>query len=168
MNWQTFKNLLTENRDLKLQFLHSDNLPVRGGYHITEIKQNQITSVDCGGTLNAWTEIVVQVVEPGLATGEEPMAVLKAMKIVHVVENQLPLPGKAEVKIEFGNADTPVQQMPVSGIETDNENLWVSLVPDQTQCKAAGEGQKCGLPKGELAGVAEKETACCTPGGGCC
>ena len=165
MNWQSFKNQLVENPNLHLQFQYADGQMVKGGYHITEIKQAQITSVDCGGKMNAWTEIVVQVVETSGPETEAAMEVSKAMKIIHVVENQLALPGKAEVKIEFGNEQVPVQQMPLSSVEALENDLMVNMVPDATQCKAVGQGQSFGEPQKALVGT---ESGCCTPGGSCC
>jgi len=64
INWQTFKAQLQANPDLTLQFQYAEDKWVDAAYHITEIKQAPITSVDCGGVMNAWTEIIVQLWEP--------------------------------------------------------------------------------------------------------
>jgi len=64
INWKTFKDTLIQHPDLDLQFQYKANKWVNASYHITEIKQAPITSVDCGGVMNAWTEIIIQLWEP--------------------------------------------------------------------------------------------------------
>ncbi len=53
LKWSTFKQQLQENLGLMLQFQYAENKLVDASYHITEIKQAAITSVDCGGVINA-------------------------------------------------------------------------------------------------------------------
>ena len=64
INWKTFKETLEKHPDLILQFQYAENKWVDASYHITEIKQAPIVSVDCGGVMNSWTEIIVQLWEP--------------------------------------------------------------------------------------------------------
>lgn len=59
MTWESFKNQLLQNPELDLQFQYAENKWVDAGYHITEIKQAPIVSVDCGGVMNRWTEVIV-------------------------------------------------------------------------------------------------------------
>jgi len=67
INWSMFKELLLISRSLDVQFQCGGNKLINTSYHITEIKQVPITSVDCGGVMNAWTEIIVQLWEPELS-----------------------------------------------------------------------------------------------------
>lgn len=172
MNWQTFKNTLLENKEAPLQFEYAPQSFVNAAYHITEIKQAQITSVDCGGKMNAWTEVVVQLWVPADGDQALPMSAAKAMKIVDIVEKSLPLHPQAPVKIEYGNPAFPTQQMPIESILTESGELRVSLVGDTTQCKANERGGECGpkaKPKIQLVSIGESvEGESCTPGGGCC
>jgi hypothetical protein len=171
MTWQAFKQMLTNNPDLHLQFQYADNQWVNAAYHITEIKQTLITSVDCGGVMNAWTEIIVQLYEPQNQQQLRAMQANKALKIIDVVEKALSLNPNGIVKIEFGNARFDTRQLLPNGITTDGENLVVDLHPDTVQCKAIDRGGNCGEPaqkaKVELKNLAVAES-CCTPGGGCC
>jgi len=64
LKWSSFKQQLQANPELILQFQYAENKRVDAAYHITKIKQAPITSVDCGGVMNAWTEIIVQLWEP--------------------------------------------------------------------------------------------------------
>ena len=53
INWKTFKETLEKHPDLILQFQYAENKWVDASYHITEIKQAPIVSVDCGGVMKA-------------------------------------------------------------------------------------------------------------------
>jgi len=173
MNWQSLKNSLAEYPEAPLQFEYQPQRFVAPSYHITEIKQAQITSVDCGGKMNAWTEVVVQLWVPeGKAEGE-PMSAGKAMKIIDLVEKSLSIHPEAPVKIEYGAADFATQQMPVEAISQDAGELRIVLLGDKTQCKAIDRGGVCGTetkPKIQLAtiGASAESGACCTPESGCC
>ena len=170
INWKTFKETLLQNPDLDLQFQYAVDKWVDASYHITEIKQAPITSVDCGGVKNEWTEVIVQLWEPENQQQLRAMKVGKALSIIDIVEKVLPLDGDAIVKIEFGNSEFDTRQMLPNGVTVDGENLLVDLRPDAVQCKAIDRGGSCGKPskqKIELKNLAVAES-CCTPGSGCC
>ena len=182
INWQTFKAQLQANPDLTLQFQYAEDKWVDAAYHITEIKQAPITSVDCGGVMNAWTEIIVQLWEPNNAQQERAMNVSKALSIVELVERTLPLNPNGIVKIEFGNERFDTRQMLPQQIVVDGENLVVDLRPDSVQCKAIERGGSCGTnekdeacctpaaekPKIQLGNLTIADGPSCTPGSGCC
>jgi uncharacterized protein DUF6428 len=180
LNWGAFKDMLLQNPALDLQFQYAENKWVDASYHITEIKQAPITSVDCGGVMNQWTEVIVQLWEPGEKQQERAMKVRKALSIIEVVEKKLSLDPAAAVKIEFGNSQFDTRQMYPGGLLAEGENLIVNLIPDFTQCKAISRGGSCGTndkgeeccapaekPKVELKNLAVTNE-CCTPGSGCC
>ncbi len=182
INWQTFKAQLLAKPELTLQFQYAENQWVDAAYHITEIKQAPITSVDCGGVMNAWTEIIVQLWEPQGDGQERAMKVGKAISIINLVEKTLPLNPNGTVKIEFGNSAFDTRQMLPKQLIIEGDNLIVDLRPDAVQCKAIERGGSCGTndkgeecctpavevkPKIQLKNLVT-EAACCTPGSGCC
>jgi hypothetical protein len=186
MNWQAFKNTLLENADKVLQFQYAEGQFVDASYHITEIKQAPIVSVDCGGVMNSWTEIVVQLWEPSVSETDRAMKVSKALSIVSVVEKLLPLNPLGVVKIEFGNSKFDTRQMYPSEFFSEGDSFTVKLVADFTQCKAITRGGSCGTtPSGEeccapvvntiapvkktvVLDLVGAKNQSCTPGGGCC
>ena len=170
MTWQTFKDQLKQYPDQTLQFQYAADKWVDASYHITEIKQAPVTSVDCGGKMNAWTEVIVQLWEPEAQQTDRAMPVHKVLKIVNLVEASLDLHPNAVVKIEFGNSRFDTRQMYPGDITANGENLVVNLQPDATQCKAADRGQTCGTPKAKTLEipVSMESGQSCTPGGGCC
>lgn len=180
MSWLAFKTELARNEELNLQFQYAEDEWVKPSYHITEIKQAPITSVDCGGKLNTWTEIIVQLWEPEEKQQERAMKSSKALSIVELVERVITLDPSAEVKVEFGNSRFDTRQMFPSEFISDGENLIVNLKSDVVQCKALGRNQNCGSPDSEEAccspsqekpdnNVKDLATAgACTPGSSCC
>lgn len=183
INWKTFKDTLLQHPDLDLQFQYAEGKLVDTAYHITEIKQAPITSVDCGGVMNAWTEIIVQLWVPENAEQQErSMKVGKALSIVDIVEKMLTLNPNGMVKIEFGSSEFDTRQMFPNEMIVDGNALTVDLRPDAVQCKAIGRGGCCGTndkgeeccapvaekPKVQLINLAAPAEACCTPGSGCC
>jgi hypothetical protein len=181
MSWSAFKAELIRNQGLDLQFQYAEGEWVKPSYHITEIKQAPITSVDCGGKVNTWTEIIVQLWEPEGKQQARAMKTSKALSIIEVVEKALELDLSAEVKVEFGNSKFDTRQMFPSEIITEGENLVVNLKADIVQCKALGRNQTCGSPDTEEACCSPKaeekpevqlknlaSSSCCTPASGCC
>lgn len=183
MNWQAFKGTLLQNPDKFLQFQYAEGEFVDASFHITEIKQAPIVSVDCGGKMNTWTEIIMQLWEPSEKETDRSMKVGKALSIINVVEKSLPLNPLATVKIEFGNSKFDTRQMYPGELIADADTFTVNLTPDYTQCKAITRGQSCGVtPAGESCctpstvnksampalELVEADAACCAPGSGCC
>ncbi|WP_158798653.1 DUF6428 family protein [Pedobacter sp. L105] len=179
INWKTFKETLEQHPDLTLQFQYAENKWVGASYHITEIKQAPIVSVDCGGVMNSWTEIIMQLWEPTDEDQERAMNVSKALSIVKLVEKSLPLNPLGTVKIEFGNSQFDTRQMFPNDFIISEGNLVIDLRPDAVQCKAMERGGSCGTtatgeeccapekPKVELKNLAVAGESC-TPGSGCC
>ncbi|HVW98135.1 MAG TPA: DUF6428 family protein [Mucilaginibacter sp.] len=176
LSWNAFKQALLQNPELDLNFQYAADKRVNASYHITEIKQAPITSVDCGGVMNKWTEVIVQLWEPDNATQQRAMKVAKALSIIGVVEKMLPLDADAVVKIEFGNSGFDTRQMFPNDIRTDGDSLLIDLRPDTVQCKANDRGQTCGPNTSDRSTSGKSKivlsnlaaTGCCTPGSGCC
>ena len=179
MNWQAFKSTLEQNSDLFLQFQYEAGKFVDPSFHITEIKQAPIVSVDCGGVINSWTEVILQLWEPPVEEADRSMQVSKALTIVNLVEKSLPLNPNAVVKIEFGNSRFDTRQMYPGELLAEGDSFIVKLVPDFTQCKALSRGQACGTtaadasccgpaPEKEELELVAADGAACKPGSGCC
>jgi hypothetical protein len=182
INWKIFKEKLLLHTDLDLQFQYAEGKVVDAAYHITEIKQAPITSVDCGGVMNTWTEIIVQLWVPENGDQARSMKVSKALSIVNIVEKMMPLDPNGTVKIEFSNSEFDTRQMFLNEINASGDCLIIDLRPDAVQCKAQTRGGSCGTNEGEdccapahsekpkiqLVNLAAPASACCTPDGGCC
>ncbi len=167
MKWSEFKSQLSQFPSHHLQFEIAKDTFVHPSFHITEIKQANITSVDCGGKKNEWTEIIVQLWEPEALENNRSMQVTKALSIIDLVEKSVALDYNAAVKIEFGNAVFETKQMLPQEFEIKNDELILKLQTDATQCKAIDRGESCGTPKPKLKITNTSENVC-TPDSGCC
>lgn len=143
-NWTTFNNSLTNNQNLNLRFQYSGDTFVSSDYHITEFKLASIQSVDCGGNLDSWNEMILQVLEPTETSLKESMEVKKLVSIIGKITDKIPIPEDAVVKIEFGNSKYAMRQLFVSSLSLTDESIIVLLEEGAPECKASST---CGLPK---------------------
>lgn len=182
MTWKEFRTALVANPMLDLQFQYAEDKWVSPSYHITELKYAPITSVDCGGVVNKWTEIIIQLWEPENQQQLKSMKVRKAISIIELVEKSLNIEADAVVKVEFGNHEYDTRQLLPKAFIKDEENFIIDLRPDVTQCKAIERGGSCGTtpageecctpsaekPKIQLKNLVTQEGNSCEPGSGCC
>ncbi len=179
ITWSQFKAQLEAHADKHLNFEYAANTRVDASYHITEIKQAVITSVDCGGLKNEWTDVIVQLWEPGQKQQDKPMKVAKALSIIALVERSLEINAEAIVKLEYGNNEYDARQLLPLSITAVDDELVVRLHADSVQCKANDRGQICGSPSAN--GADTRATKAhrplvqlttvgnqCEPGSGCC
>lgn len=157
MKTSKFLKALADNPNMPLYFEYQDGKYTRPDYHITEVKNVSYDTVDCGGVRNQWTETIVQLWEDSMPDLNHSVDTTKALKIFDVVEKARPTFKDVEVKFEYGNAGFHTTVMQVDSIEV-TDKVVVKLLTENTTCKA----------KDRALTVAERDAACCTPGGGCC
>lgn len=125
-------------------------------FHLTEVGRMDKSFVDCGGTFRQETWVSLQ-----LHVAKDYDHRLKAEKFLAILteaEQNLNLIGAHNIKVEVQGSFTK------EDYELIQTSAGFELVGTQTACLAP---DACGIPEGELL-AAEKATAGCTPGGGCC
>ncbi len=161
MKTNEFLNLLKENTAKTLLFEYKPNNFVRANYHITEIKNITIDSVDCGAKTDFWKETIIQLWEdPTEIDGEGTMTAFKALAILNKVDAIKPIDREVEVKFEYSNTNFHMAQLFVNDFEVSQDRIIIKLGIEQTDCKAK---DTCGAP----ATVAESQNSC-APESGCC
>ena len=162
MKTQTFLNTLKNNLNKELLFEYTPDTFVNANYHITEIKNTTIDSVDCGGKTNFWQETIVQLWENPLEVGKRTfMTVSKAIEIFDRVNSIKPLLLNTEIKIEYSNRSFHTANLVVHTIVENDKSIIIKLHADSTQCKAS---DVCCVPEKE-----EKSSDCCIPSdSNCC
>jgi len=144
-----------------LEFWLDGQLLVGPGYHVTEVKAVTIEAMDCGGKAATWRETVIQLMDGNAEEAEAGfMTNRKFLAIYDRVTKKIPVRGEAEVRFEYGNAQSPALQYHVSHLDAQADRVIVHLKTPGVQCKA---GDACGVPS-EASGVDEG----CAPGSGCC
>mgnify|MGYP001824146398 FL=1 len=162
MKTNEFLTLLKENTDKSLLFEYKKGHFVGANYHITEIKNITIDSVDCGAGTDFWKETIIQLWEsPDEHEREEYLSAHKALSILNKVDQIKPMEQNVEVKFEYSNPEFHTAQLFVNDFTIEQNKLIVKLAIEKTDCKAR---ETCGV----AAAVETIEEACCTPGGGCC
>ena len=156
MNTQELLILLEEHPDKSLLFEYTRGSYVGANYHITEVKNTTIDSVDCGSGTDFWKETVIQLWESPAEIGKRDfMTVRKALAILRKVDQMKPMDRAAELKFEYSNSSFHTAQLFVTGYQISDNQLIFNLSVDPTDCKA------------KTVAVAEEE-ACCAPESGCC
>ena len=164
MQTQEFLSLLQEHSNKSLLFEYAAGKTIGANYHITEVKNVTIDSVDCGAGTDFWKETVIQLWEsPKELDKTEYMLAYKALGILNKVDKMKPMERNVELKFEYSNSSFHTAQLFVNEYLIEGENLILKLGVEKTDCKAKEE---CGVPVGVNA--VENEEACCSPEGGCC
>ena len=158
MKVSEFIKVLEENKNKELLFAYTQDKLVGANYHLTEVKNVQFDTTDCGGKTNFWEETHFQLWENPTELGKRTYMITdKILSILKRVDAIKPLKSGTDVKFEYGNEDFTTAVMPINDIEFRESSVLVSLFAETTQCKA---NDVCGISKG--AAVAQKEvTPCC-------
>lgn len=162
MKTNEFLSLLKEHPNKSLLFEYKNGHLAGANYHITEIKNITIDSVDCGAKTDFWKETIIQLWEsPTEKDKREYMSAHKALGILNKVDSIKPMEKEVEVKFEYSNSDFHTAQLFVNEFEIIGDQLIMKLGVEQTDCKAKDE---CGVP----VEIGAQEDNSCAPGGGCC
>jgi hypothetical protein len=162
MKTNEFLSLLNENTNKSLVFEYAPGQLIGANYHITEVKNISIDSVDCGTGTDFWKETIIQLWESPKEIGKRDyMTSQKALDILNKVDQIKPMEKKVEVKFEYSNSVFHTAQLYVLSHKTTDQQLLIRLGVEKTDCKAK---ETCGVP--EMAETVSQ--AACAPGSGCC
>lgn len=162
MRTNEFLELLGNHKDKSLLFEYKPGAFVGANYHITEIKNTTIDSVDCGAGVDFWKETIIQLWEsPTELDKTEFMSAYKALGILNKVDSIKPMVKDAEVRFEYSNANFHTAQLFVDDFSWNDNKLIFRLAAKKTDCKAK---ETCGIPIEVEASTQNS----CAPGSGCC
>ena len=109
---------------------------IGGDLHLTEIKNVQVQSTDCGGNTHSYNETIVQLWQNERSKKEAHWHTQKIKDIVDVVERNMELDEETEFYLEFGNSTYRTSVHNVKWVEQDDA-VTIQLLPTYTQCKPA-------------------------------
>lgn len=157
MQTRQFLDLLAEHSEKELIFEYSLGNFVPVSYHITEVKNVHIESVDCGGRPAEYDQTVIQLWVNEGEVKEQGMTAEKALKIIHIVDKVKPLRRDTDLFFEWGHGDLLTSNYQVKEVKVEGDKLTLQMFVPPTVCK----------PMFELE-MATGDSGACTPGGGCC
>ena len=173
MKTKEFLEVLNAHKDLPVYFEYQPGNFVRTDYHLTEIKNVDFDTVDCGGVQNKWKEVHVQIWENEVPEPNHQLTGSKILSIFEVVNKVRTTLQDVEVFFEYQNQNFHKATLPVAAYEVKNDLLIIRLGEGFTTCKAKDrattEEEKAQACCGSPVEVEVKEEANqCAPGSGCC
>lgn len=157
MKTNEFLELLEQNPEKRLLFEYETGQFVPKAYHITEIKNVNIESVDCGGRPHSEKQTIVQLWHNGFELGNY-MEAKKAKKIFDIVDKVKPLTMDTEIYFEYGNKKIRTSNFKVQKVTNQEDKITFQLFVEPTACK----------PILELNVSQKIKEICCGPGSDCC
>lgn len=155
-------NVLNEHKGKELLFEYTPGHFIGANYHITEVKNVSVDSVDCGAQTDFWKETVIQLWEsPKEVDKTEYMTAYRALGILNKANRIKPLVHDTEVKFEYSNNNFHTAQLFVNDYVYNESKIIFKLATKKTDCKAK---KTCGVEE-TTNGAA---VAQCAPGSGCC
>ena len=155
--------LLNAHKNKELLFEYQPGNFVGANYHITEVKNVTVDSVDCGARTDFWKETVIQLWESPKEKGKtEFMTAFKALGILNKVDRIKPMERNTEVKFEYSNDHFHTAQLFVNDYIYNEQKIILKLAVEKTDCKAKEE---CGVV---VESVTNEAHGSCAPGSGCC
>lgn len=151
MTTASFFELLETHSEKELWFEYSAETFVPKAYHITEVKNVHIESVDCGGRPDAYDQTIVQLWINDGEVAERAMSCQKANKIFKMVDHAKPIKRDTPIFFEWGYGDLRTSVYEVEQVNVVGNRLEVQLFVPPTVCKPALE-----------------VASTCSPSSGCC
>lgn len=158
MKTQELLDLLTAHPDKELLFEYAADEFIPNAYHITEVKNVHIESVDCGGRPDEYYQTIIQLWIGEQETQARAMTAQKAMSILHTVDKMKPMRRDTDLFFEYGYGALRTSNYQVQQVVELADKIILQLYVAPTVCKPIYEL--------ELAGLDSKSA--CAPGSGCC
>ncbi len=148
--------------DLPLVFQTGEGA-VGDGYHVTELKLAQVTSIDCGGRVAAWTEAALQLLDgPGGSAGDSSgggyMKVGKFASILSQSVYRVRGLGDSPLHVEFAHGNAGLRIYDIAVPELRDGVVAIGLQESRAQCKPAVD-HAAKMDAASCCGVAA--TSCC-------
>ncbi len=132
-----FLEILQKNKEKEVLFKYKKEHFIGANYLLTEIKNVDFTTVDCGGKQNSWQETQMQLWEsPREINRRNYLTTDKFLAIFNRVNSIVPIWLKTELKVEFGNENFHTSVMKISSYTISATKIVIQLFIEKTQCKA--------------------------------
>ena len=142
MNLSALGELLeTAPADLPVVYF-TDSSAIGAGYHLTELKAAQVSSIDCGGNVDHFPEVTMQLLDGQCG---RHMNVQKLSRILQHSLKELPELNSSEVKVEYSPNNEGLQVFSLGEPDITDFEVRVPLIQMGAVCKPAlAAGASCG------------------------
>lgn len=135
MKTSEFLSILNENPDLGLEFEIESGKFVKPTFHITEVKNVSIESVDCGGNPDSYKQTIVQLMVNPLEEMRRPWSAQKALDIFDKVHALKPMDEEAEIFFEYGDLEIRTSNFSIEDVLFADGTVRFELFAKPTVCK---------------------------------
>ena len=152
-NAQNLIGELEELSDTTLVF-SVDDAETKPGYHVTEIKQASVSSLDCKRGQETWQEVVIQLLDGwGMPTQKH----MPVAKFLDIVKPSVAGQEDHQLYFEFSPGNKAINKLFVSTIESSDKQTTIHLNALKPECKPmtkklSGLGTGC---------CSSKQQSCC-------
>ena len=112
-------------------------------YHITEVKNVHIESVDCGGRPDTYFQTIIQLWVNPEEFSAQYLSTNKALKIMDTVDQVKPIRLNTEIFFEWGHGGLATSNYTVKSISNEENRVIVQLSVPATVCKPKLEMKGC-------------------------
>lgn len=148
--------LKCQEKDLPLVFATKEG-EIGGGYHVAELKQHTITSIDCGGNIDEWRETHVQLLDGQLG---DHMSTSKFAAIADKSIAKVRHLGDTPLYFEFGLRNEGLRRYQITSLTPEAATVRVMLSEGRALCKPAAAAKPSNVSSG-CCGAERSKSACC-------
>lgn len=130
---------------------------IGGGYHVTELKQVSIKSIDCGGNIDDWRETHVQLLD---GQNGQHMSIKKFAAIANRSMVEIRNLGSVPLFFEFALKNKGLRRYQVASLTADDGQIRLFLSEGRAACKPASAGELA-ANSAACCGATNAQTACC-------
>ncbi len=130
---------------------------IGSGYHVTELKQASIKSIDCGGRTDAWDETVLQLLD---GSGGTHMPVAKFVAIARKSDETLPGLATAPMFVEYAPDNQGLRRLKITGLAQHDDRAVIVLEEDRAACKPFVDWQNAMAASDCCANPAQQSKCC--------
>ena len=126
-----------------LRFAAPDG-PIAGGYHVTELKYAEITSIDCAARVTTSEHATLELLD---GYGGPMMTVGTFRKLMrHAAEGVAGLE-RAPLRVEFGHGNTDLRVFHIHHVDPSKTDPTIHLTATRATCKPAQDAVRTSPPE---------------------
>ncbi len=136
MNIQDIAQQLSDNPELPVKF-YVDGAAIKRGYHVTEVKNAAVTSIDCGqnSSVEQWNELIIQLLDGSNLPSQNYMPAKKFQGIAAKALETLSAEDAHLLFFEFAPGNGPIRKLNVAAMDSSATEHSIYLGNEKAVCK---------------------------------